>query len=765
MVESKKHEKTDQTEERLAEILLYLRAVIFSKEDLAIQINKKNIHFAPQPSKAIPHPEPTTQKGKELSNLLLTFTGSNPANSSAILRWLIPDIENKSEKGISPEELSDLYPDRPDLVIPKSVKFPDDICPIINTEFSEKYPLGDRFMVLTSALSPARLWIIPENQKGESLLFPKLIQIDEMDRAWEEGRSYVRYAYFAGSVFGTEYYAPINTRSGRKVIWVNWQKNNPPRPDESYDFVDERELFTVDETHDHLSRKPENYPPQTREFKRLMYGADFYMRNWIDSENISQVIALTDAIHRHDLKNGRQQTRQALQHLRSMLKPYILTHPLDSEYSKPSTKELKKALKETDDPVLQSFLGDINYDLTHTNQLGHGQKLSSGTVLSTFLDMLNVERCFLEAIYKYPWNNQGPEPFDALVEVLWFRYDFRDIANTLDNFKSSIKSVNSKIGEVYKKAWLRLRNDYVSQKEPDWVTLFASPEDVPVPAGKLRTYKSPNIFLDPNSLRELKSEKVAAKKKLAAPLGLTQLLWSTLKWAQPRPGRTILLDDLDYDPELADEHRPDKKYPGDLQGRIILSGEEDEYAGQAAHEETAYLRGAEADITARLLRAASNLETPVTIDQLKQIAREEINSQKNEPNPAKESAREFKRATAKLRLKDLMRKTVSLPLAIQVIIYARLGFNHPQASELDNLQKVIKGVFSGNSNLYYRYVRMATLMLDGDGQADLILQKYADEIAGLNNKILNPIPQTSETVDDYYEAIPEMVEGDEEIPF
>jgi hypothetical protein len=716
-----------QTLERLSILSPHLRAMRFRLTPVT-------------PSEEVNGPTfPAFLQGEEVGAYLMNnmgfqnLTGPLPSDinlkqqisDNKMLGHLVTDIEQADETGLlemSEKEL--LYPHRKEFSIDPDARYPDQICPIIDQKLLKNYPLPESFSIVHSDLSPAKIWIVPENGNKDTIKYPLEVSIKAYENAYDEitKTRWIKYAYYVSYFAGDTFYGVVPGISVNQVNRLNRQ-DVPEKPDQSYFFVDEQDQG-LPPTHDVLQKERLDYPQETIEFRTLMLEADYFVRGMLSKNNIGDVANLTESIRRMERKDGRVNVRQALGELRSLLKPFILQNPRDVSYVEPESAVLADFIQTSKSPLLHNLIRDLNYDLSECVNLGVRKKMDAPQIAETLLKLFNIESTYLGPVWNYPWNNIGPEPFDALIEVLWFRYDFREIENRFKHFN---RMINNAVGKAIIDGWRRFQQD---------------------------TGTKPNIKdADPMELTERKLE---VNKMMARPLGLTKLLWSTLKWAQPRMGKSGSISGTRrYDPELWDESLLDPNLPqqGDYQNRIVLAGEDRASFSHLGHEAVNH-QNLQEELKIRLLRAAESLGISVSLRQIEEIVKDEFSQDAIEHIPAKEVAIEFRDATKNLDLEQILKKVRTYPYPIRLLIYSRLGYMHPQLKKdgmSGSVQQFINIYFQGNSAKYYRCLRSSGTLLKKDHtdeESEEIITKLRKETSEIHKGLTQRNAYQETSVDD-----------------
>ena len=721
---------------------------------LSPHLSAMRFRLTPTPSNPVDNGNalPIFLHGEEVSTYLLGNMGfqnlagplleevnqNHQISNNKALGYFVTDVEQADESGLMEVAEKDLlYPHRKEFNIDPEVRYPEQICPIFDQKLLKNYPLPETFSIVHCDLSPAKMWIVPENGNQETIKYPLEIEIKAHENAYDEAtkKRWVKYAYYVKYFTSETFYGVVPGISANQVNRLNRQII-PDRPDQSYLFQDEQE-HGLPPTHDVLQQERLDYPPETIEFRKLMLEADYFVRGMLTKSNIGDVTNLTESIRRMERKDGRANVRQALGELRNLLKPFVMQSPRDASYVEPEPAVLADFIQASDSPPLHNLIRDLNYDLSNCVNLGVRKNMDAPQIANTFLKLFNIESTYLGPVWKYPWNSVGPEPFDALIEVLWFRYDFREIEN---HFKHFNRMINNAVGKAIIDGWRIFQQD---------------------------TGVKPSIKdADPIELAEKKRE---INQMMARPLGLTKLLWSTLKWAQPRTGKSGSISGTRrYDPELWDESLLDPNLPqqGDFQHRVVLAGEDRNGLANLGHESANY-PSMRKELRVRLLRATESLGLTVGLRQLDEIVRNEFAQDDLENIPAREVATEFRDATANLDLEQILKKVRAYPYPIRLLIYSRLGYMHPQLKKdgmSGSVKQFINIYFQGNSAQYYRCLRSSGILLKKDitdEESEELITRLRKETTEIHKRITQRNEDTNTTEEEFTTEIPQELTEDD----
>lgn len=433
--------------------------------------------------------------------------------------------------------------------------------------------------------------------------------------------------------------------------------------------------------------KRKNYPKETENFFNRMRQADLDVENLLIN-NMDLMVPISESVKRLAKRKGRDYVRNALTNLRCG----------------------------NWDASFDEMQDDINFE-KRDNGLG----LSCQEIEKGFNLLLKAEKYYFEAILDFPWNKVGPEPFDTLINVFWFRFNFIGLRFKWESRNSMMKSIHL---EVYKEAqiqrileWVWLKKGYkcAHLKELKELKIKYNPKRVAKDMGPL--YK----FMSSDELHE----RIVSAQKRFRPSGLTLLLWKTLKWASAsewRAGGSMMTSDFRYeDPELWDEHfaDPEWKSIGDFQGRLILPGE----TTSTPLPHLKFEKGGRLGQLEKLI--AFNYESNGDELSLADINLEKQRKLREIPLKSfKSAAQDFFSVVSHLTFKELMTKIERLELRQKAIVLHRLGYDVPAKESgiannfedvgIDSFRPVkfvINTCFSGKANLYYRELRAITRLL------------------------------------------------------
>ena len=320
-------------------------------------------------------------------------------------------------------------------------------------------------------------------------------------------------------------------------------KEQVSEPFESTDLIGQPIKMAEDEG------KRKKYPRETVNFFRRMEIADLTVENILIND-MDSVVGVSDSIHRLGRRIGRHNTRELLKKLR--------LNGIDQDRN-----------------IFEVMKSDTEY--AH-NLDPYYKVLSVDEIKKGFRLMFKAEEAYMGALFDFPWNKVGPEPFDSLIEVFWFRFDFHHLQNNWVHREASLGLPALK-NELYRDAQIEriltwahaTQNGLIAShlKDIKELGIEYTMAEVEKVAGPLRKYFN----------KEKIKERIVDKQSRSRPSELTLLLWKTLKWAHAsdwKQSGAMLTSDFKFiDPDLWDEKFPDPEWLkiGDLQGRLILPGE------------------------------------------------------------------------------------------------------------------------------------------------------------------------------------------------
>jgi len=433
--------------------------------------------------------------------------------------------------------------------------------------------------------------------------------------------------------------------------------------------------------------KRKDYPPETQKFFDAMRRADVDVEYEL-IEHIGNVVLVSETVHRVERRLGRETARMMLMALR--------------------TGNLSNS-----DDILQEVKSDIeSASLLISNPI----EISISDIKSSFESLFKAERYYMEAILNFPWNNVGPEPFDALIEVFWFRFNFETLRHEWSNRDLHMRELKSEFYRLAQKqrimAWARkaYENIDVSSlkglKEEGITYTMSEVEEI---AGPISNYFDEKEF----------REESAKEHEQNRPSGLTLLLWRTLKWASAsewKNARTMYFSDMRHlDPELWDEKVADPFWQdiGDFQGRLVLPGE-------SMHKPISHLQSDRGSKLGQLEKAISyEIESNGGEASLADVVQEKQRRLRNpkQPKSFESIAGGFSGAVSKFGRAEILARISRLSDRYKLIALHRLGYDAPYGykdgyvSHFKTVAYIINLCFDGNSARYYNAVKEITKAL------------------------------------------------------
>jgi hypothetical protein len=433
------------------------------------------------------------------------------------------------------------------------------------------------------------------------------------------------------------------------------------------------------------------YPRETQNFFNRMRQADLEVENLLIN-NMNHVVPVSESLKRLARRKGRQYVRGLL-------------------------AEIRKGGGD-------NIIGELRIDMLYENKW-NGRKgiIDRKDTLLTLNLLLVAEKYYLNAILDFPWNKVGPEPFDALVDVFWFRFDFAELQN---EWKFRVERIKNIRGSVYAHAQAERILEWVWKNKG---YTFAHLKELR--ESNIR-YKAKRVAKDMGPLykfvdeERLKHEIINASIR-SRPSGLTLLLWKTLKWASPsewKAGHMMTTSDFRYeDPETWDEHFPDPYWVthGDLQGRLVL-------AGETLSQPLAHLwadGSVENQIKKDLCYMAEQEEIELGIDgneELIEKATLQHLKQADHLNYYELIAKEFQNTISNLTIKDIDHRISKMSSLQRVVALHRLGYSCSAKLKDDlgriryiskgsSIQNVITIFFDGKSDRYYKLLKQITKVI------------------------------------------------------
>lgn len=435
--------------------------------------------------------------------------------------------------------------------------------------------------------------------------------------------------------------------------------------------------------------KRKDYPPETRKFFDAMRQADVDVEHEL-IDHVDEIVLVSKAIHRIERRLSRETTRNMLAKLRTS---YITSQA--------------------------EILEEIRLDIEFASRLKSDPiEIKINDIKTCFECLFRSEKHYLEAIINFPWNNIGPEPFDALIEVFWFRFDFRNLWHNWIGREGRFKSLKNEFYMNAQKsrilAWAYdAYPDFYGTKLKDLAEsgIVYDMKDVDRVAGPLSKYFNKRDFTE-------QSTQILERSR---PSELTLLLWKTLKWASAsewKNTRTMYFSDMRHlDPELWDEKVADPFWQeiGDFQGRLVLPGE-------SMHKPISHLQSDRGSKLGQLEKAISHeIESNGEEASLAEVVQEKQRNLRNpkQPKSFESIAGGFSEAVSKLSRVELLGRINKLSDRYKLIALHRLGYDAPYGykdgyvDHSKTVMYVINFCFNGTSARYYNAVKEITKALSG----------------------------------------------------
>lgn len=655
---------------------------------------------------------------------------------SDFLPHILNDILSKANSHLSsarPSEIDDeiTFGDiHPVLSFPPNFTTPREISPVLDQKFlATQFPKGFKgdIYILSYQHSPSKIWIIGLGEPENAYLG---LEIGPSDYAVYGDTTYRQYAYYSGTFFSLEKYEVIDNRSGRMVKMIKRalaRKEEDKEKDVSYEFKDGL-LPEVSFAEDDMNRKRENYSDEAWAFMKAMYSSDKFMREQIREDNCSQITDVTDALRRFSLRRSRGEVMRNIGDLRTLFSDYI--GQIDSEppfkflpqERDLSEKELMERLECNGSEELKVFISDVIFDLGLSSEY-HGEGFVGTTdVIKALITLLKVERSYFSAVMQYPWNSIGEEPFDALINVFWFRYNFGEIAKEHEAKKNWIQLYKEARKQIYRNAVRNRKLLFILENRinPGWEKIFSREEDIPLTKEdreELKKMGPLSRFVDSIDRGIANDIGKHIQTAVRVPSGLTLLLWKSLKWAQPSSWK-MGSSSFEWKGPLWEERvvNPIDRRRTDLQMRITLAGEalENIKLKQLAHEEDKDVRYS---LVARVLRAAEQEGREITIEKAREIVNGMLKEEVEKEGDRREPTRHFYQSLQKYTLEELVSKLAKLPILVQELVFHRLGFSYSKELGLKkemNVEEVIVNVFGRSESKYYIVLNLVAQYLEGN---------------------------------------------------
>jgi hypothetical protein len=430
-----------------------------------------------------------------------------------------------------------------------------------------------------------------------------------------------------------------------------------------------------------------NYPPETRTLHTKMHEADIEVEHLLINE-IRTVALVSDSIHRLAKRAGREKTGKLLAKMRN------------------------EGFAGSDE-LLEDLARDIEFSSAIGFESGRGKTLSADVVKRGLELMFRCERLYLDAVIEFPWNKVGPEPFDTLINVFWYRFDFDRLKNDWERRPRWYK-YNRK--EAYKQAQIERILTWAHKTQNGLIVSHLKDlKELDI------TYTMDEVEQVAGSLSRFFNEKGSIDKILkdSRPSQLTKLLWSSLKWASAsewKAARTMMTSDFRYiDPEIWEEKFADPEWAeiGDLHGRLILPGETLKRPMSHLKAGSTRLKQAEKEAVFEEEQGGGKLSFADVVLERQKILKDPVVLKSFES-----SVYDFNKAVSSLSYDELMRKVMSLSGIQRAIVLHRLGyaqsgqtsgiitrFGGVSIEDWRPVMYVINACFDGNSRKYYKTVR------------------------------------------------------------
>ena len=445
------------------------------------------------------------------------------------------------------------------------------------------------------------------------------------------------------------------------------------------------------ETDLHIAKdegEQESYPKETKRFFDKMYGADMDVEDLLINK-MEDVVLVTEVVKRRSIRLGRIGVRELLRDLR---------------HGSGAT----------------AVLGELEDDIVYASKLDPRVKsISVERIKGIFNILLQAENCYLNAILDFPWNKVGPEPYDTLINVFWFRFDWFTLKTEWEN---RLKSVNSIRSHYYKKANAERILEWVWQKHG---LKFDKMKELRQWEPKI-TWDSKEVAreMGPTSQflrRHMMESKIEHFQRRTRPSGLTLLLWKSLKWASASEwgaAKSVYTSDMKFiDPEIWEEKIADPKWTeiGDFQGRIVL-------AGETKSDVLSHLKSDRSEDLLNASRLAFMAEQDGYELQDKkesfETAVKQLDSLSKQPAAFELVARDFERAIKSFSWSDLISKIENLSEDERLLVLYRLGYSvyseKPGYIQKASVGYVVNWLFNGVPSRYYAaLLRITRKLSDG----------------------------------------------------
>ncbi len=397
-----------------------------------------------------------------------------------------------------------------------------------------------------------------------------------------------------------------------------------------------------------------------------------------------------------------------------------------------------------DDERLQDTFGVIECvkDIEFFQKLGGEGKnqvlMTKERVATGLRTLFAVERAYLNAILHFPRNKTGPEPFDALIDVLWFRFDFRRLKHEWEKREGREKGI---VSEFFRNAAIARKRDWASRTHGVSTIKELRRLGIEVDMEQVRAMGSVNKYLDRQGIRA----KIKNYRNGILPSELTRLLWGTLKYAQESQYRTRgevhFFDVGEFGPNEENSADPKWQDLGDEQGRLVLPGED--LASPLSHvlydsKDKLALR--------RVLHQVEKERTEYDLGQI-EVELEKLGDQ---PDEFAGIVRSFNEAIAPMAFNLIVDSLRELSELQRIVVLHRLGYPTPENDKYPAIEPwrpvvyLVNCLFGRNTHQYYNTLKEANMEIvgymnrlesreddinDDSGAADNKLTFWGQEIA------------------------------------
>ncbi|KKQ94548.1 hypothetical protein A2865_04750 [Candidatus Woesebacteria bacterium RIFCSPHIGHO2_01_FULL_39_17] len=521
------------------------------------------------------------------------------------------------------------------------------------------------------------------------------------------------------------------TQDGDNHEIVEIYKGKKGLQGEPYEMTDLRDP-EIPHAMDEGQRK---YKGKTRNFFEMMNFADL-RAEFILGSHLEDSIQTVNSIRRLARRVGREKVRAII-------------------------SEFRKNPGQKDENLLNELRADIDFSQSLTpDEKPHIISVSS--IRHTLGRLLVAEKSYLAVAMHTPWNRVGAQPLDAVIEVFWFRFPFESLKHEWQSREDQKKAAYA---DYYKKAYherkleWQIRHGIVADQDSEetsedrWpiteeeVIYFEDFEEleteaeaeVPQLTASERRALNRQIteemgpveeYLDINGLREDINKAVSSH----SPTGLTRLIWSTLKYAQPTQWKERITHSYDLrrdEPRPLDEETPDPRWMelGDYQGRIVLPGEM-LTTGPLPHTQNKNfdLHQARSNLQVYLDSNPDNIDSE-NIDELRQTIKNHRLDEDETPEPFSSITKRFSDIVSQIPFSELKNRIIGLPQTHRAVILHRLGYNAPENIEVAGktisfsdrnipagifVSHVILDYFERDKHKYYKILQEATELISGN---------------------------------------------------